>query len=192
MGHDASVRHNVRPELLQTAELVAIDTLVPYPGNARLHDDELLTESLRVHGQYRAIGVQSSTRRVLMGNGTMHNALGLGWSHIAVSWIDCDDVTARKLVLVDNRASDKAKDDPGDLAHLLADLQGDYLGTGFTEQEHASLLAYIDTPLSFEPDPSGGEARLDRRSVTDCPQCGHTFTPQTRSMIFGDDGDDDA
>lgn len=181
---DGPVRHNVRPELLETAALVRLDTLEHYPGNARQHDDDLLVESLVTHGQYAAIRVQRSTRFVLMGNGTYDGCLFLGWTHIAVTWIDCDEHEARKLVLIDNRSSDRGRDDPGDLAALLAGLGGDYVGTGFDQHEHARLLADIETPLHFGPD-GAGMTRLDRRSVTDCPKCGHTFTPQTRAIIEG-------
>lgn len=178
------MRHNVRRELLeQPPELVEVERLRHYPGNARLHDDELLDESLSEHGQYQALRVQRSTGYVLMGNGTYDAALAQQWTHVLVSWLDCDDATARKLVLIDNASSDRAKNDPGDLAHLLAELEGDYRGTGFDRFEHERLIAFNDTPLSFEPDESGGATRLDRRSVTDCPACGHTFTPQTRSVI---------
>lgn len=184
-----TVRHNVRPELLETAELVPIDELVPFPGNARLHDDELLRESLQLHGQYRAIVVRREGRIVLAGNGTMSNARDLGWTHIAVSWVDCDDATARKINLLDNKASDEARDDESALLELLAALQGNYVGTGWAQSDYDRLLAERDEPLTFEPDESGGDTRLDRRSVTDCPQCGHTFTPKTRSVIVGDDGE---
>ena len=152
--------HGVRPELADTAELVAVDDLRFYPGNARLHDDDLLMESLATHGQYKALTVQRSTSYVLAGNGTLHAAHALGWTHVAVSWLDCDDHQARKIVAVDNAASDRARNDEAALAELLGGLAGDYVGSGFDQPDLDRLLASLDTPLQLDL-PGGGSEGLN-------------------------------
>lgn len=154
--------HGIRPECV--GEHVAVEALTFYPGNARMHDDDLLAESLATHGQYKPIVAQRSTGHVLVGNGTLHNAMGLSWSHVAVQWLDVDDATARKIVLVDNRASDRGRDDEGLLAALLADLDGDWLGTGFEPDDLAQLLIEADEPLDLS-NSSPGPSLADRFGV---------------------------
>jgi ParB-like chromosome segregation protein Spo0J len=98
---------------------VPIDSVRPYPGNARRHDLDRLKESLRVNGQYRPIVVNERTQEVLAGNGTWAAARELGWEKIAATFVDADEEQARRIVLVDNRASDLADYDD----QMLADLR---------------------------------------------------------------------
>lgn len=138
-----------------TSELVEIDSLLHYPGNARLHADELLRESLSTHGQYRSIVAQASTRFVIAGNGTLAAARDLGWSHISVEFVDCDDSTARKIVLIDNRSNDLAGYDDSLLRQLLVEARDDggLPGTGFTDQDLADLLDEAETAPAREIGP---------------------------------------
>lgn len=142
--------HGVRAELAAQFPLAEVESLRFYPGNARLHEDDLIQESLATHGQYKPIVVQRSTRYVLVGNGTLEQAQALGWTHVAVVWLDVDATEARKIVLVDNRSSDKARDDLGLLDSLLAGLGGNLAGTGFTEQDHVAIHTEVEKPLRFE------------------------------------------
>jgi DNA modification methylase len=130
--------------------LEPVNTLVHYPGNAKLHDLDLLAESLAEHGQYRSVVAQVSTRYVLAGNGTLEAARDiLGWEHISVEWVDCDDDTARKIVLVDNRAPERGGGfDDEALAKLLAELDGDMSGTGYESKDLDDLLATL-TPAGM-------------------------------------------
>ncbi len=133
--------HHVRPELLETAELVDVETLRFYPGNARRHADDKIEESLRAHGQYKALTVWRQTNEVLAGNGTFHNIVALGWTHCAVTWVDTDAIGARKIVLMDNASSDASENDELDLAELIAGLGGDYNGSGFDAPDFDELTS---------------------------------------------------
>ena len=44
------------------AQLVAIDSVKPYPGNARTHNLDVIRESLRANGQYRPVVVRPDWR----------------------------------------------------------------------------------------------------------------------------------
>lgn len=169
--------HGVRPDALAHGDLEEIATLRHFPGNARLHDDDLLRESLAINGQYKPIIVQSSSRYVIAGNGTMAAARGLGWTEVLVAWLDCDDEQARRINLIDNRASDKARDDIGDLVALLGALGGDLAGTGFSQDDHDAMLKFIEQPLTYEPDvlPPDDTTPDHHKTVTQCPSCGHLF-----------------
>lgn len=112
------------------AQLVPIDSLKPYPGNARQHDIGVIRESLRTNGQYRPLVVRRKTRHVLAGNGTLEAAREEGWASVWVTIIDCDAKKAKRIVLVDNRANDLAGYDGSRLQDLLGSLPV-LEGTGF-------------------------------------------------------------
>lgn len=136
--------HGIAPALLRLAEPVA--SLEPYPGNARTHDLPLIAGSLTANGQYRALVGQTSSRRILVGNGTLAAAIELGWTHVAVEWHDGDDAWAARVVLVDNAASDHAGYDEAALAELIREaelLNAGLVGTGFD----AAYLAELDAAV---------------------------------------------
>ena len=104
------------------SEVVAIDTVRPHPKNVRQGDIGAISESLKAHGQYRAIVVQRSSGHILAGNHTWKAAKALGWKHISVHYLDCDDDKAMRILLADNRANDLATYDDAALAELLTAL----------------------------------------------------------------------
>jgi ParB-like chromosome segregation protein Spo0J len=124
-----------------SAEPVPIDSLVPYPGNARQGDVGAIAESLATHGQYRPIVVNRPTREILVGNHTWQAAARLGWSEIAVTFVDVDPIEARRIVLVDNRTTDIATYDSDALGDLLRTVSTDLRGTGFDGDDLDDLLA---------------------------------------------------
>lgn len=116
------------------------DSLIPYPGNARRGDVPRIRESLENLGQYKPVIVQLSTRYVLAGNHTLAAAIDLGWDDVDVRWVDCDDVTAKRINLVDNRSADLGDYNQQALADLLRSLEGDYTATGYEEDYLTNLL----------------------------------------------------
>jgi ParB-like chromosome segregation protein Spo0J len=137
---------------LAPPEQVPVGELVPYPGNARVHNLAAIAESLRVNGQYRALVAQRSTRHVLVGNGTLQAATELGWATVAVAWLDVDDMTARRIVLADNRASDLATYDERALVALLQPMAAeDLAGTAFSIDDLDDLLAHLGALPVTEP-----------------------------------------
>ena len=144
--------HGIRPELVAQADVVAVDTLRPFPDNPRLHDEDTIQESLALHGQYAPLKAQRSTRYLLGGHGTFDQAVALGWSHVAIVWVDCDDIEARQIVAVDNRSSDRASYDQGLLLSLMTPLEdaGLLAGTGWQADELAAIRDDVAQPLVFE------------------------------------------
>lgn len=142
------------PQTIVGTERVAIASLVHYPGNARVHDLDLIRASLRELGQYRQVVALAGTREVLAGNGTMEAAAAEGWTHLDVTWVDVDPVRARKIVAVDNRANDVATYDDRLLAELLEPLADDLGATGYDTGDLDALLAGLgdDVPL-LDTDP---------------------------------------
>ena len=154
-----------------TSTLVPISALAPYPDNPRQGDVGAIVESLEALGQYRPIIVNrredaATYMTVLAGNHTMRAAAFLGWEKIGVHYVDVDDDTAARIVLVDNRTNDLASYDEAALAELLLELQeteSGLAGTGYDEDSLDNLMSDLETSLAEElGDTTLPSANLDR------------------------------
>ncbi len=126
---------------LQTST-APIDLLKPYPGNPRHGDIGRLMNSLQTHGQFRPIVANRRTMHILAGNNLTKAATALGWTDIAVAWVDVDAEQERRIVIVDNRASDLAEYDPQALAAALGRVHPGSLetATGFTLEDLQDII----------------------------------------------------
>lgn len=129
--------------ILETAPAPLAD-LNPYYKNARRGDIDAIAESLKTLGQFKPLVVNKGTHtgrpnEILAGNHTAQAAAKLDWDTVQVSWVDVDEETATKIVVVDNRTSDLSTYDNEALITLLGGLP-DYTGTGFTAQDYSRLL----------------------------------------------------
>jgi site-specific DNA-methyltransferase (adenine-specific) len=186
------------------AELaVPIKTLRPYKGNPRVGDIATIRESLERNGQYRPIVVRRATNEVLAGNHTLLAARELGWQEIAATFVDVDAEQARRIVLVDNRANDRAGYDDEALAKLLQAIQ-DLAGTGWTSGELDRLLdslarsgedAARDTePMALPAKPTArrgdvwqlGGHRLICGDSTDADDVARLFGDELAEMVWTD------
>jgi ParB-like chromosome segregation protein Spo0J len=138
------------------SQLVALDSVKPHPNNARLSDTLTLMESLDKHGQYRPIVVQKSTKYILAGNHTWDAARRLNWQEVAVTFVDVDDETAKRIMLVDNRTSDLATYDDHQLLALLHEVS-DLTATGFDGFDLEVLDAQMAEDSTLD-DNVGGES----------------------------------
>lgn len=148
------------------ASTVPIDSLIAHPRNARIGKVDLIAESLAAHGQYRPIVAQTSTRYILAGNHTWKAAKSLGWTTIAVTWLDVDDAEADAVLIADNRVSDLAAYDDSALAALLRSLPT-LDATGFDRYDldkldgvFADNTPSADRPAKAKPDIAVGDHTL--------------------------------
>lgn len=164
-----------------TVEQVSLGDLRPYPGNARRQDVDAIATSLRVNGQFRPLVVQRETAYVLAGNGTLQAAQRLGWPSVQVTYVDVDETAARRIVLADNRTSDLASYDEGALLDLLADLENDLDGTGFSAEDLDALLAGTEPeePTALVPDDSPPRERTPR----DKPEYEEAYTSRETRFL---------
>lgn len=133
---------------------VPMADLTPYYRNPRKGDLDALVESLKAHGQYRPIVVNKGTQtgrpnEIAAGNHTYHAAKRLRWKNIARTFIDVDEDTLTRIVLVDNRTSDLGEYYDRELATMLEELHmtGEKLaGSGYTEMDARQLLQRIGEP----------------------------------------------
>jgi len=92
------------------------------PGNPRRGDIEAVKRSLEAFGQRKPIVVRRSDSVVIAGNHTLQAAQALGWSKIAVVWVDDDEVTSKAFALADNRTAELGDYDEEALADLINDV----------------------------------------------------------------------
>lgn len=197
-------------------EPVSLEDLEPFPGNARRGNVELILDSLRANGQYKPLTVRrhGETLTILAGN---HSYLALLRHEeddraACVDWelandrpcqlciavdrddptalahlIECDDATATRINLVDNKAADEGGYDEEALAVLLAALNDDPAGTGYSENDLAQLLdtelpagfpAYDESIALSAPAsvPSAQQAPNGAQPAPDSPSMASSFT----------------
>ena len=126
--------------LNQDTRLVPIDSIQPHEQNVNQADLGAIIESERVNGFYGTIVVQQSTGKILAGKHRWLSAKELGAAEIPVTFIDCDDAAALRIMLADNRTNRLGFDDPAALASLLQSLPS-FDGTGFDKDALDNILA---------------------------------------------------
>lgn len=139
--------------IISGAQYVPIMELREFPNNPRRGDVELLVESLGYHGQYRPIVANRRTSEVLAGWHTLKAARKLGWQMIAVTWVDVDPITAKRIVLADNRLTDLANYDDTALLDLLMMLEN-LEGTGFNHDDLLKLESIVTGQLEEITNPT--------------------------------------
>jgi ParB-like chromosome segregation protein Spo0J len=154
--------------------VVPTDSLRPYHANPRRGSIDVIVESLRVNGQYRPLVVNSRTSEVLAGNHTLYAAQQLGWSEVAVTFIDVDPEQAARIVLVDNRSNDLAAYDDDLLAGLIESLP-DLAGTGYSDDDLADLLDQLGRGEIPAFDEQAEQPSLDSTNPRVCPSCGFAW-----------------
>jgi hypothetical protein len=121
--------------------------LVPADVNPRRGHVASIQESLQAHGQFAPLLIQKSSSKILKGNHTYKALLLEGWIEADTTIIDVDDDEAQRILLIDNRTSDKGTYDQQELADLLdsiATSSKGFAGTGWDPDEYDDLLAALD------------------------------------------------
>lgn len=147
-------------------ETLPLAALEPFPGNARRGDIPRIRQSLRRNRQYKSLTVREHGRgdgvryTVLTGNNTREAMILEGWTEARCEIIRCTTAEARRINATDNATADHASYDEQLHAQQIADLQGDYDGSGYTPEEAAKLLAIgDDDDWPGDPDDGDGDGR---------------------------------
>jgi DNA modification methylase len=166
------------------ATTVPLSELKVYPRNPRRGDLEMIKHSLRCHGPYRPLIVNRRTKEVVAGNHLLLAMRELGYEMAPVWFVDVDEETAARIVLIDNRASDVAGYDSAELLELLSSLPG-LDGTGYGEQDLDALLEELGPPpleeeelppLPAKPRTRSGELLVLGEHVLACGDAGNPNT----------------
>lgn len=118
------------PDLSYIAEplralAVPIGELKPAAKNARTHGDQdvrATMTSLERYGQRTPIVVNRRNGQIEAGHGRLKAAKKLGWTHLAVVWVEDDPATQHGYAIADNRTGELAGWDQALLDELLADV----------------------------------------------------------------------
>ena len=144
----------IQKDLLQLA--CPINQLTLLPGNPRRGDVDAVKASLERFGQRKPIVVRKSDRVVIAGNHTLQAAQALGWSEIAVVWVDDDDAMSKAFALADNRTAELGYYDENALAALIGEvgaLDPELLeATGWDSKSVSDLLDKMQKDLPVDVD----------------------------------------
>lgn len=156
---------------------IPLDELTPFPGNAKRGDVDAIRASLRKNGQYRSLVVREIPNGpliVLAGNHTMQALTAEGHETARCEIVHCDDATARRINLADNRTAELGTYDTDALTALLTELDGDYDGTGYTVYDVESLIPTSPSEVSAPDDfPAFDE---DLPTEYTCPKCSYSWS----------------
>lgn len=130
---------------IRETKLVPVDSLVRFPGNAKRGDVATIQDSLRLNGQYRPLVVWKHNNWILAGNHTFDAAVAEGWKKVSVTFVECDERTARRINLVDNRSAELGGYDPEALVKLVGELPS-LEGTGWTAEALQAELTKLPAP----------------------------------------------
>lgn len=159
-----------------------IDSLRNLPGNPRRGDVEAVKRSYQRFGQRKPI-VARRDGTVIAGNHQLLAARALGWTEIAVVYVDDDEMTAQAFALADNRTADLGYYDNEALANLIhaVSIDPDLLAaTSYSMTDLDVLLDTTSVPSATMPeqfdviDPDGIETQYR------CPSCNYQWSGAPR------------
>lgn len=166
--------------------LVPVGDLSLHPDNPRQGDIGAIATSIERNGWFGALVAQTGSGRVLVGNHRLQAARQLGIEELPVHWVDVDEVTARRILLADNRTSDLAAYNDTDLIALLqAQIQeDDLLGTGWDADDLDVLLAEIGASVIDD-----SEGDVPEPPVDPVTQVGDLILLGEHRLVCGDSFD---
>ena len=157
-------------------ELVPVDRIKPHPRNAKKGNVHVIVDSITRNGFYGALVVQRKTAKILVGNHRWKAARQVGMTEVPVVWVDVDDATEKRLLLVDNRSSEIGGYDEEGIAALLKEVQeatGHLEGTGYEESDLEKLLGDLP-PEGIDDEDAGPKLDgLKYQVVVDCTSEDH-------------------
>lgn len=166
---------------------VPIDSLHEDPANARIgHDLDRIAASLKAYGQRKpVIANRLQDGKIEAGNGTWRAAkTKLGWSHIAVVFVDDDPATAAAYGVADNRVGELSRWDKAALREI-ASTTGD-LFTGFEPAELNDLVGVSTETKPAIEDPGAEPDRAEELLAKWQVQVGQIWRLGPHRLMCGD------
>ena len=141
---------------IRATKQVPIDTIRPHPENPNQGDDGAITQSLKHHGQYRAIVVSEATGNIVAGNHTYLAAKANGETKILAHLIpNLSLEDEKRIMLADNQYARLATSDDALLVELLTELaesQDGLIATGYDGDDLDLMIADLMRDQE-EPEP---------------------------------------
>ena len=144
---------------IRATKQIPLDSIQPHPENPNQGDVGAITQSLKHHGQYRAIVVSEATGNIVAGNHTYLAAKANGETKILAHLIPNLSLEDEKRIMVaDNQYARLATSDDALLVDLLTELaksQDGLIATGYDGDDLDDLLRQINSYGDFPTDPNG-------------------------------------
>ncbi len=165
---------------------VPVESLHEDPANARVgHDVARIAASLKAYGQRKPIVANRLQKgKIEAGNGTYRAAKQLGWSHLAVVFVDDDPATAAAFGIADNRVGEFSRWDE-EVLREIAGTVGD-LFTGFEPAELDDLVGVSTATAPKVEDPGADPDRADELQVKWQVQPGQVWLCGPHRLMCGD------
>jgi hypothetical protein len=199
------MKHNIIPALAHLA--IPLDKITLLPGNPHTGNIEAMAASLSQLGQHRPVvarGNADDGGSAIVGNHMFQAAQLLGWTHIAVAWVDEDEKTSIARALMDNRVAELGEDDPAKLALMVPEVieffpeMFDTVGWDDFEVASWEMVPVYDAPKGYDPprmelprnDRTDNEPRYEKpidvsgKSETDLVKTGAGDTDDKRQAII--------
>lgn len=165
---------------------VPVDSLHEDPVNARVgHDVARIAASLQAYGQRKPIVANRLQEgKIEAGNGTFRAAKELGWTHLAVVFVDDDPATAAAFGIADNRVGEFSRWDE-EVLREIANTTGD-LFTGFEPAELEDLVGVSTATATPAPDPGADLDRAEELLAKWQVQSGQVWQLGKHRLMCGD------
>jgi ParB-like chromosome segregation protein Spo0J len=131
---------------------VPVDEVTQDPSNVRDHPEKntrAVKNSLQEFGQRQVLVAREGERTIEAGNLRLECAREMGWSHVAVIFVDDDELEAARYAIADNRSSDLGEWKEDDLGDMLEAI--DEPPPGYTDDDVGELLDETDDSLDTDP-----------------------------------------
>lgn len=131
---------------------VDIEALSLAERNPRRGDVEAIKRSYQRFGQRKPIVVSRETSEIVAGNHQYLAAVELGWTQIAVVWVDDDPETQTAYAIADNRIGQLGEWDVSALIEAFDEVDpADLEAAGFSEIDVEDFRALADEQLLTAP-----------------------------------------
>jgi DNA modification methylase len=185
-----------------TTRALPLDQLETFPGNPNIGDVPKILESLKANGQFRSLIIRHVGKRyvIMAGNHTKlamveHGPDECGDTECrlcATGWdgrprcevYTCDDDTAIKINLADNRIPEYSHRDDDAVISLIRGLSGDVRGTGYEAEDELVRRALADEPVLDLMDTDEVYEEADTPEIPDAPE--HRVTRRGDVWQLGD------
>lgn len=164
---------------------VPIADLHEDPANARIkHDIQRIKASLSQYGQRKPIVANKlENGKIEAGNGTFRAAKELGWTHIAVVFVEDDPVVAAAYGIADNRVGEFSEWDEEVLKSILQ-TTGD-LYTGFEPAELEELVG-VSTATAKDVNEADAMDRAEELQEKWKVEVGQVYRLDKHRLMCGD------
>jgi hypothetical protein len=164
-------------------ELVAVGLLTVHPENPRRGNIPAIVASIETNGWFGTVSAQRSTGHIIVGNHRFQAAVASGMETVPTFWVDCNDIEAKRIMVIDNRTSDSSTNDEERLLLILTELarvDDGLLGSGFEPLDMDNLIAAYE-PLAELPPAEFREHDPDEMDYAyQCPSCRYQWSGKAR------------